>query len=70
MASYKDNSTPVVRFLFAAACPFDVEKTVGEDGKIKDEDELNKKDETDIVIPEEEEATENEDNKENQNGNN
>lgn len=62
VASYKDNSTPVVRFLFAAACPFDVEKTVGEDGKIKDEDELNKKDETDTVIPEEEEATENEEN--------
>ena len=30
-----------MRFLFTTACPLDVEKTVGEDGVIKDEDDLN-----------------------------
>ena len=40
VASYVDNSSAIVRFLFLTACPPDVEKTVGEDGKIKDEEEL------------------------------
>ena len=41
VASYVDNSAPIVRFLFDTACPDDVEKTVGDDGIIKDEEDLN-----------------------------
>lgn len=40
MASYVDNSSALTRFLFLTACPRDVEKTVGDDGVIKDEEEL------------------------------
>ena len=71
MASYKDKSAPIVRFLFAEACPFDVEKTVGDDGVIKDEDDIGKNDEPDdVVLPEEEEATKNEEkNKDENQGN-
>ena len=42
VASYVDNSPAIVRFLFTTACPIDVEKTVGDDGVIKDEEDLNK----------------------------
>ena len=41
VASYVDNSPAIVRFLFTTACPLDVEKTVGDDGVIKDEEDLN-----------------------------
>ena len=41
VASYVDNSAAIVRFLFTTACPIDVEKTVGDDGVIKDEKDLN-----------------------------
>lgn len=42
VASYKDNSAQIVRFLFNTACPLDTEKTVGDDGIIKNEEDLNK----------------------------
>lgn len=74
VASYVDNSSQIVRFLFTTACPLDVEKTVGEDGIIKDEEDIenpatepeptdtdtNKSDETNTNEPTKDEGDEKE----------
>ena len=45
VASYVNNSAAIVRFLFDSTCPEDVEKTVGEDGIIKNEEDIGKEEE-------------------------
>ena len=68
VASYVENSSPIVRFLFNTACPIDVEKTVGDDGVIKDEEDINKNDNEPTTpidtTPDEEEKKEEEEEKE------